>query len=479
MAIPFLQHLDLKSSAELRNALLHKTTSGAASDVEAGIIFDTGSSTVKYYNGSAWISLTANTDNYVDGASLSGTDLVLTRTGSLSDLTIDLSSLDELVNDATITIEAGTGLVTGGDFTTNQALDETITINHADITRTDTASTDAPAYGGTFDAVTGVTTNAQGHVTAIDVSTVTIPASDNTDTTYNISVGAGDANSSTIDLNAGGSGSGTDSITVQGTGTGVKVTEAGDVITVGLQDDITVDGLTVNNDVSIGGNLTVTGTTTTLNETIQIVENNTIAFEGTTADDFEVKLTAENATSSDKVATLQNKTGTIALTSDISDDTITITAGDALTGGGTFTLNGSDTEVTIDHADTSSQGSVNNAGRTYIQDITLDTYGHITGITSATETVVDTNTQLSTAAALIDVSAMGANTTASFTHSLASKNLVVQMYDATTGEIVFADVDHTSINAISIIFAQTPTNDIRVVVIDAKNGVADSTVTYS
>ena len=44
------------------------------------------------------------------------------------------------------------------------------------------------------------------------------------------------------------------------------------------------------------------------------------------------------------------------------------------------------------HSDTSTQASVNNSGRTYIQDITLDTYGHITGITSATETVVDTNT---------------------------------------------------------------------------------------
>ena len=48
--------------------------------------------------------------------------------------------------------------------------------------------------------------------------------------------------------------------------------------------------------------------------------------------------------------------------------------------------------MTISHSDTSSQGSVNNSGRTYIQDITLDTYGHITGITSATETV--TNTEL-------------------------------------------------------------------------------------
>jgi len=89
------------------------------------------------------------------------------------------------------------------------------------------------------------------------------------------------------------------------------------------------------------------------------------------------------------------------------------------------------------------------------------------------------NTQLATAAALIDVSAMGSNTTASFTHSLASKNLVVQIYDVTTGQLVYADVDHTSINAISVTFGATPTNDIRVVVIDAKNGLADKTVSYS
>jgi hypothetical protein len=66
----------------------------------------------------------------------------------------------------------------------------------------------------------------------------------------------------------------------------------------------------------------------------------------------------------------------------------TITAGGGLTGGGTG-------DVTISHADTSSQASVNNSGRTYIQDITLDTYGHITGITSATETVTNTDTTYS------------------------------------------------------------------------------------
>ncbi len=68
----------------------------------------------------------------------------------------------------------------------------------------------------------------------------------------------------------------------------------------------------------------------------------------------------------------------------------TITAGNGLTGGGNLTAN-----RTISHADTSSQASVNGSGRTYIQDITLDTYGHVTGLATASETVTNTN-QLTT-----------------------------------------------------------------------------------
>ena len=59
-----------------------------------------------------------------------------------------------------------------------------------------------------------------------------------------------------------------------------------------------------------------------------------------------------------------------------------------LTAGGGLTRSG----TTISHNDTSSQGSVNNSGRTYIQDVTLDTYGHVTGLSSATETVTNTDT---------------------------------------------------------------------------------------
>jgi hypothetical protein len=52
-----------------------------------------------------------------------------------------------------------------------------------------------------------------------------------------------------------------------------------------------------------------------------------------------------------------------------------------LTGGGTSGT------VTISHLDTSSASSVNNSGTTFIQDLTIDTYGHVTAIGSATVTV--------------------------------------------------------------------------------------------
>ena len=50
--------------------------------------------------------------------------------------------------------------------------------------------------------------------------------------------------------------------------------------------------------------------------------------------------------------------------------------------GGTITSTG-----TLSHADTSSQGSVNNSGVTYIQDVSLDGFGHVTSLTSSTATL--------------------------------------------------------------------------------------------
>lgn len=54
--------------------------------------------------------------------------------------------------------------------------------------------------------------------------------------------------------------------------------------------------------------------------------------------------------------------------------------------------------LSVSHADTSSQASSDNSGRTYIQNITLDDYGHVTALSSATETVVNTDRYVDNAA---------------------------------------------------------------------------------
>ncbi len=91
MAIPILNHLDLRSSGELRNALLHKTTEASASNVEAKVIYDTGVNKIKFYDGSAWQTLgtsdaTGDIEGVTAGVGLSGGG----TTGTVS-LAIDLS----------------------------------------------------------------------------------------------------------------------------------------------------------------------------------------------------------------------------------------------------------------------------------------------------------------------------------------------------------------------------------------------------
>ena len=123
--IPFLNHLDLRSVSELQNAILHKTTDSSASNVEGKIIYDTGSNTIKYYNGSAWISLTGDGTKYdllvpsgttairLEGLTDSGnTNDDITITGS-TNVTVTRESATEISIAATDTNtqrDAGTGL---------------------------------------------------------------------------------------------------------------------------------------------------------------------------------------------------------------------------------------------------------------------------------------------------------------------------------------------------------------------------------
>jgi acyl-[acyl carrier protein]--UDP-N-acetylglucosamine O-acyltransferase len=74
------------------------------------------------------------------------------------------------------------------------------------------------------------------------------------------------------------------------------------------------------------------------------------------------------------------------------NDTSSKWVNNTLTGGGAIDVTNAAGGITISHSDTSTASSSSNSGRTYIQDIEIDGYGHVTSIDTATETVVDTNT---------------------------------------------------------------------------------------
>ena len=78
-------------------------------------------------------------------------------------------------NDQTVS-NGDTLKVLGGVYiTTDTSTPDTIEIDHVGTTRNDTTSSDSPGFGGTVDLVSSVTTNATGHVTSVDISTVTLP----------------------------------------------------------------------------------------------------------------------------------------------------------------------------------------------------------------------------------------------------------------------------------------------------------------
>jgi hypothetical protein len=69
-------------------------------------------------------------------------------------------------------------------------------------------------------------------------------------------------------------------------------------------------------------------------------------------------------------------TDTITFTNTAPDQVVAISSGSAIAVSGTYP------NFTVDHTDTSSQASVDNSGATVIQDVTLDGFGHVTGLAS-------------------------------------------------------------------------------------------------
>ena len=185
------------------------------------------------FDGTANIDLSEVIQDTVGSMFSSNTETGITATYQDGDGTIDLvvSETGDISS-----VVAGTGLTGGGttgDVTLNVAGGTGITANADDIAITNTGVT-AGDYGSAT-AVPTFTVNAQGQLTAAGTASIS--------TSFDIA-----ADSGTTNAVAGG-----ETLTISGTSNEVTTAVSGNTVTVGLPDDVT-----------IAGNLTVNGTTTTV-----------------------------------------------------------------------------------------------------------------------------------------------------------------------------------------------------------------------
>lgn len=242
-------------------------------------------------------------------------------------------------NTGTVTSVATGGGLTGGTITTSG------TISHAD------TSAQASVDNSGATVIQDVTLDTYGHVTGLASVAIT-PALIGAQ-----AAGTYDNYSSwTLQAqNSAGTSLGTSPITSGDT----AVFKAGSNVTLAWADDtITISASDTNTTYSAGGGLTLAGT--------QFSHTDTSSAANLTA-------SGRNYVTGLTFDTYGHVTGYTTGTETVVDTNTTYSAGGGLTLAGT----------TFSHTDTSAQASVNNSGNTMIQDITLDTYGHITGIVSA------------------------------------------------------------------------------------------------
>ena len=276
MAINFLNTVNLNKNQLTQAAIESQPNDAAvgATPVAGQIYFNTVSDNLRIYTGLAWEEVGGGVESIVWN---NGTYVSITTTGTAANPIYqpDLSAIDGTSNlntrflskDNTWDIPAfdnysswtldgdsgspqgiasgDTALFTGGTkITTAVSATDTLTISHNTTTRTDTTST---VTSNTFGVVNSVATDSTGHVTAVDIKTVTVP--DN-NTTYDLTT----APTGTA-VRLSGSDSTNDDVTISGTtGQTAMSRISTSELRVALTDDVTII-----DDLTVGGIITQTG----------------------------------------------------------------------------------------------------------------------------------------------------------------------------------------------------------------------------
>lgn len=267
MAINYLNNIDLNKNQLLQGVIENQPNDAAAgaSPIKGQLYFNTTSNILKQYNGTSWEEVGGGVETVT---TTDGTYINLTpnsATAGAVTVTADLSAADGTAIAATrfLTKDNTWATVPQGDITevqggtyisvTNETGPVPI-VNHDATSRTDTSSSASPGYGATFTAVDSVTSNATGHITALNLKTVTMPSAEAY--TFNVT---GDSGTNQV-INSG------NTLDIAGGTNITTVVGATDTVTVNLDDTITLQGnLTVqgmstfNDEVTIDSDASITG----------------------------------------------------------------------------------------------------------------------------------------------------------------------------------------------------------------------------
>lgn len=221
--------------------------------------------------------------------------------------------------------------------------------------------------------------------------------------------------------------------------------------------------------ITIPGNLVVTGTQTIQNETVSVVENNTIQFEGTSADDHEIKLTAANATDSDKTITLPNLSGHAALLAVAATETITSTPAELnILDGATVTT----AELNIIDGNTSATStSLVDADRVVVNDNGTMKQVAFSDVATYIEAQI-TSRELTVQLAASESAVTKSGNVYTVTHSFGTRNVLCQVIENNisgsangTYQTVVVDVDRPSDTTVEVDFGDTVTDgDYRILI---------------